>query len=997
MEWTCQACGGSWPQAHSFCGFCGEARAALSPGRAEVDEVLRALVGEQLREELIEHGGRLPEERRLVSALFADLSGFTALAGRLDPETLASIVDPILAGLVRIVKRGEGHVGAFAGDALLCYFGAPVAHEDDAARAVRCAHEMLAEFPALLAAAPQEASDLTLRIGVDTGAVMARLVAGDIKTDYNVLGNSVNMAQRLQSHAPQSALVVGETTFRLTSGDFDYQDVGPLQVKGRAEPLPAYLLLGPRQLALQRRIAHSRRVYGRENELAALGAAEQDLGARCVAIVAEAGTGKSRLLEEARVRSARPWYEGGCAPQHHSRSYRPWAGALAAFTDGPMTDGLRIITGRHLDGRLEALPPAVRRDRVAQDVSALLREAAPCVVVLEDLHWADQPSLDLLDDVLFDVGEAPVLLVATSREKVPATAELELLELGPLDRSGVTALLTDLLGGDPPDDLVDEVLRRSGGNPLYVGELAFAIRDRGLVSMVDGDVLVTAATGLATALDLVPDTVESLIGARIDALPAAQERALTVASILGAPLADDLVVALTARLGEPSVEVREALASLRAQGLLVGAEFVHALVQSTAYLRTTRARRRQLHLAAADIGPGLVPPDHLPDHLARHLYLAGATERALVALEEAVESALSRGAHDEALVHLYRDLELRRSDDAAQERRAALPYRLVATGELLELLGRYSEAEPHFREAIAAGAGAAAHRGLAGCLRRLGRYDDVVTITDDVMGRPEVDEGLRVRLSWEKAAALAATGSVDAAIAALLPGGDEAAEARQDMVRAYCLIQRSDPAAAHAVLDRALPVLESAGDTAAVVHGMRNLGWVHAQQDRSDDAVEVLENALRLARHNGLAEEVMACLLNLGAVAGNAGLADLELRYTREAVVQSDRMRHSFNRAATRNNLAYALIEADRAEEAVAVSTRALELARDHGLSGVTGSFLHTRGLAHLRRGDRIAAAADAAAAGPLVSGTQFEHDVQDLLDELQNEVTPGEGPPGVT
>ena len=448
----------------------------------------------------------------------------------------------------------------------------------------------------------------------------------------------------------------------------------------------------------------------------------------------------------------------------------------------------------------------------------------------------------------------------------------------------------------------------------------------------------------------------------------------------------DLVVALSARLAEPSDEIRGALAGLREQRLLAGADFVHALVQSTAYLRTTRARRRQLHLAASEVGPGLVPVDDLPGYLARHLYLAGASERALVALEEAAEVALSRGAHDEALLHLYRDLELRRSDDVAQGRRVALPQRLVATGELLELLGRYDEAEPHFREAIELGAGAVAQRGLVGCLRRLGRYADVVTIADKVMGEVtgvRVDERFLVRLSWEKAAALAALGSVDEAMTALLPGNDAASEARQEMVRAYCLIQRSEPDAADAVLQRALPVLEAAGDTAALVHGMRNLGWVRSQQGRFGEALQVLEDALRLARHNGLAEEVMSCLVNLGAVAGDAGSSELELRYTREAVIQCDRMRHSFNRAATRNNLAYALIEAGRADEAVAVATRAVDLAREHGLSGVTGTILHTRALAHLRLGDRRAAIEDARAAELLVRGTQFEGEVRELLDEL--------------
>ncbi len=984
MEWSCLACGSAVPGAFAFCGHCGAERSSVTRSGGEVDEVVRALVGEQLRAQLIEHGGRLPEERRLVSALFADLSGFTSLAGRLDPETLAMVVDPILAGLVRIVKRGEGHVGAFAGDAVLCYFGAPVAHEDDAARAVRCAYEMLAEFPALLAAAPKEAAELTLRIGIDTGAVMARLVAGDIRTDYNILGNSVNMAQRLQSNAPPGGLVVGETTHRLTLDDYAYEDIGPLQVKGRTEPLPAYLLLGPRERTVLRRAAHSERVHGREHDLAAIAELLAPGPARGVAIVADAGTGKSRLLQEARTRSDRAWYEGGCAPHERDRSYRPWAHALGPLTEGPVADGLRILLGRDLDDDVDRLPPAVRRDLVARDVAGLLRDAAPCVVVLEDLHWADQPTLDLLDDVLFEAGEADVVVVATSRDKVPAAAELAVLDLGPLERPAVAALVADLLGGDPPDDLVTEVVRRSGGNPLYVVELALAIRKRGLVSLVDGDVLVTTAAGLDRALDLVPDSVEGMIGARIDGLPAAQERVLTIAAALGSPVELRLVAEVTAELGEPSAEVPDSFAGLRAARMIAGDDFVHALVMSTAYSRTTRARRRRLHLAAAAVGPRCVADDELPGYLARHLYLAGAGARALTALENAVEDALTRGAHDEALLHLYRDLELRRSEDIEPERRAVLPERLVVTGELLELLGRYEEAEPHFREAIDLEAGPGAYRGLIGSLRRLGRYDEVVTIADEIMFSDGVDEAMRVRLSWEKAAALASLGRIDASLAALLPGVDAASEARQDLVRAYCHIQRSDPDRAEAILVPALAVLERAGDTAAVVHGRRNLGWVRGQQHRTTDAIEVLEGALRLARGHGLAEEVLACLLHLGVVVGEAGKQDLELRYTREAIIQSDRMRHSFHRVASRNNLADALVQAGQARQAVEVATRALDLAAAQQMSGVIGTILHTRGSAHLRLGDRQAAEADALAAEPLVAGTQSEDEVRDLLDQIR-------------
>ena len=213
-----------------------------------------------------------------------------------------------------------------------------------------------------------------------------------------------------------------------------------------------------------------------------------------------------------------------------------------------------------------------------------------------------------------------------------------------------------------------------------------------------------------------------------------------------------------------------------------------------------------------------------------------------------------------------------------------------------------------------------------------------------------VDEGMRVRLSWEKAAALASLGRLDAALDALLPGVDAASAARQDLIRAYCSLLRADPQGAETALVPALEVLDAAGDVASYLHGRRNLGAVRAAQDRHEEAIAILEDTWHRARAHGLTEEALSCLLNLGSI--TSGRPDLELRYSREAVTQSDRMRHSFHRVASRNNLAYTLVEDGQAELAVRVATRALMLAEEAQLSGVIGTILHTRGTAHLRLGD---------------------------------------------
>lgn len=438
------------------------------------------------------------------------------------------------------------------------------------------------------------------------------------------------------------------------------------------------------------------------------------------------------------------------------------------------------------------------------------------------------------------------------------------------------------------------------------------------------------------------------------------------------------MAAVAAELAEPHGETADAVRGLRAAGMVVGPEFAHDLIMSTAYVRTPRARRRQLHLAAAAVGPGRVPDDELPGYLARHLYLAGAGARAVEALERAAEHALARGAHEEGLLHLDRELELRRADDAGPEHRAALPDRLVVAGELLELLGRYDEAQPIFREAVDLGAGPPAYRGVAGSLRRLGEYDQVIEVADEVLSSA-VDAGMRARMSWEKAAALAALGRWEDALVALEAGPDPHAAARQDLVRGYCLMELHGPDQAIPVLERAVEVLADADDPQATSHGLRNLGWALARNGEPEAAVERLQSALRLARRHGLPEEVMSCLNNLAYVT-QAVDPELAVQYAQESVVQSDRMRHSFGRAVTRNNLADALTAVGRPQEAVAVATQAIELSRSLALAGVEGSFLETRGRARLGAGDEDGARADALASWTLVEGTEEEDGTRDLL-----------------
>src|SRR5919199_4935605 len=234
--WSCAACGGENPDGMRFCGHCGSpaeapaATAAATP-QPDVSDALRSFVTGQVADRLVEAGGRLTEERRLVTALFADISGFTSLAERLDPEQLLEVIDPVVSALSNVVGRYEGFVEKFAGDALLALFGAPVSHEDDAERALVVATEMHRELARMCRDLGPEASGLTLHVGVNSGHGIARILGSEARMDYAVLGDSVILAQRLESAAPPGETYVSELTYKLAEHRFEFEPVGELTLK----------------------------------------------------------------------------------------------------------------------------------------------------------------------------------------------------------------------------------------------------------------------------------------------------------------------------------------------------------------------------------------------------------------------------------------------------------------------------------------------------------------------------------------------------------------------------------------------------------------------------------------------------------------------------------------------------------------------------------------------------------------------------------------------
>src|SRR5215211_7512637 len=421
--WTCGSCGKDNVPGTRYCGYCGvRADAAWAP-----------------------------EERRLITALFADLSGFTSLAERLDAEQLLEVIDPIVAALSAIVGRYDGYVEKYAGDAVLALFGAPVAHDDDSERALRAALEMHAELERICRGLPADQASLTLHVGVTSGHGIARMLGSSARMDYAVLGDSVILAQRLESAAPAGETYVGETTHRLTEHRFEFEPVGDLTLKGKSEPVPAWRLVGERTAA----VSKGTRLVGRDRELEILEAAIADN--RVLAVAGEPGIGKSRLLAEARLRAegrGMRWLQARCLSYGAGLAYWPYAELLRTVDDRPSSPYIDRLLG--LAAELDVEPEAYRR-ALHDEVTSWLRACAaeqPTVLAVEDVHWADESSLSLTSDLAASLDGVSLSVVLVARpegaERVLEIAPLsQRLQVEPLGVGDVERLLAELLAEVP--------------------------------------------------------------------------------------------------------------------------------------------------------------------------------------------------------------------------------------------------------------------------------------------------------------------------------------------------------------------------------------------------------------------------------------------------------------------------------------------------------------------------------------------------------------------
>jgi class 3 adenylate cyclase/predicted ATPase len=720
----CASCGATSRAGARFCSGCGKPLKADTPA-APTRPVTAAVDAPPAPP-------GASAERRQLTIMFCDLVGSTALSARLDLEDMREIIGTYHRCCAEQITKCGGFVAKYMGDGVLAYFGYPQAHEDDAERAIQASLALIEAVSKLRA---QHNATLQVRIGIATGLVVVGDLFGEgAAQEQGVVGETPNVAARLQALAEPGRVVISNDTRRLTGRLFEYRDLGRVVLKGLADPVQAWQVLGPSTVESRFEAQHGPALtplVGREEELELLLRRWRQAASgegRVVLLSGEAGIGKSRLtvaLSERLQDEPHTRMRYFCSPHQADSALYPTIthlerGAGFERDDTPeaklekMTSLLGVSSGHENDAQLLAellsIPTGDRypplnwspQRKKEKTFEALLRQLEmltrerPVFVVYEDVHWIDPSSRELLDITVERVANLPVLLVITFRPEFqpPWTgqAHVSMLSLSRLGRGEGAALVERVAGNNAlPDEITAEIVERTDGIPLYVEELTKAVLEAG----VDGDDAMRAlATTPLQSLD-VPATLHASLMARLDRLgPVAKEIAQIGASI-GREFSYEL---LTSVAQKGAGQLNAALAGLIGSGVVsirgtpphATFLFKHALLRDAAYGSLLRDRRRELHagIARALEGEFTTVAEVQPEIVAHHFTAAGMAERAIAFWQKAGERSMARSAMAEAITQIRKALDLLHGLlDTPERQRTEIELQLALGGALIAAKG----------------------------------------------------------------------------------------------------------------------------------------------------------------------------------------------------------------------------------------------------------------------------------------------------------------------
>ncbi len=743
LEAACPSCGTPVTPGKKFCRSCGAALTTEAAGRFASPE---SYTPKHLAERILTSKAALEGERKQVTVLFADLKGSMELLADRDPEEARKILDPVLELMMEAVHRYEGTVNQVMGDGIMALFGAPIAHEDHAVRACYATlrmHGAVRRYAENLRRS--QGLDVQIRVGLHSGEVVVRSIGSDLHMDYTAVGQTTHLAARMEQLArPGTTLVTGDT-LRLCEGYVQVNPLGPTPVKGLSEPVVIYELTGAGAARTRFHAAAARgltRFVGRDAEVEQLRHALDLAGAghgQVVAVVGEAGVGKSRLFYEfTHSHPVQGWLivESGSVSYGKATTYLPVIDLLKGYFKIQDRDDQREIRDKvigrvlGLDRSLEpllppvltlldvpvddpgwtALEPPQRRERILDAVKRLLlreSQVQPLLLVIEDLHWIDSETQALLDGLVERLGSTRVLLLVNYRPeyeprwgKKTFYSQLRLESLLP---ESTGELLNALLGDAPGLEPIKQMLRRRG-NPFFLEE---TVRTLVETKALEGDRGAYRLVRPVQSLQI-PATVQAILAARIDRLPAEEKQLLQTASVIGKDVPSAILTAIAELPEEP---LRRALGHLQEAEFLyettlfpdVEYTFKHALTHEVTYGSLLQDRRRTLHRQIAGTIERLYP-DRLPEHverLAHHAFRGEVWENAVAYCRQAGAKAGSRSAYreaatcfEQALIALGRLPETRETIEQDIDLRCELRNVLFPLGDHQRIFEHLSAAEP---------------------------------------------------------------------------------------------------------------------------------------------------------------------------------------------------------------------------------------------------------------------------------------------------------------
>jgi class 3 adenylate cyclase/tetratricopeptide (TPR) repeat protein len=713
----CARCGRENPPQFNFCGECGAPlqAGALAPAQT-VGGAATSTATHCAEQPSVQTHDTPGDERKTVTAMFADIKGSTELMEDLDPEEARAIIDPALNLMIDAVHRYDGYIVQSTGDGIFALFGAPVAHEDHPQRALYAALRMQEELRRY-SVKLREAGNLAVeaRVGVNTGEVVVRsLKTEGTHSEYTPIGHSTSLASRMQALAPTGSIATTEQTRRLCEGYFTFKPLGPTRIKGVSEPVNVVEVTGLGPLRTRLQAASQRgltKFVGRQAELDQIKNAFELARAghgQIVAAMGEPGVGKSRLVLEFKAIA-----QAGClvletfsvshgkasaylpvidllknyfriTVEDDERARREKVAGKVVILDRALEDALpylySLLAISEGDDPLAQFDPQTRRQRTLQAVKRILtRESLnqPLIVVFEDLHWIDNETQALLNLLADSIANARILLLVNYRPEYhhqwgSKTCYTQ-LRLDPLGKDSAEQMLNALLSSDPGPlpgqgegrgvgiaPVKRLILERTEGNPFFMEEMVQALFEQGVLVR-------NAAVELAKPIDKirVPATVQAILAARIDRLPAPEKELLQTLAVLGREFSSELIRRVA---GKPDDQLERMLSALQLGEFIyerpatgdIEYQFKHALTQEVAYTSVLTERRRSLHERTAQAIEALHAgrlEDHLPS-LAHHYDRGGNARKAVEYLSRAGVRAAAQVAHSAAVGYFTRAVEL---------------------------------------------------------------------------------------------------------------------------------------------------------------------------------------------------------------------------------------------------------------------------------------------------------------------------------------------------